>query len=422
MSRKTNFLSLWTTLGTLSGAILGIWVGWKFGESALLFRWMGDLFLNALKFVVVPLILSAMIVGISSLGDVRRLGRFGGWTVGYFIATSAVAALIGISLVLFFQPGNGFVSGVTDVPKRIFAKADYGLRDFVLSFLGGGEEHRANIFYSLANMEMLPVVVFSVSFGVVLTLLGETGQPVIAFFRGFYEAIMKIVQGIIFFTPLGVFGLVATKVGMTGGGEVLMSEIGKLGAYCGTVLTGLFLHGFVILPLFLFFLARRNPVHYAKGMTEALLTAFSTASSAATLPVTTKNVTVNNRVSDRSAMLVLPVGATLNMDGTTLYEGVAVIFIAQTLGIPLALSDVFVVFLLSTLAAMAAAAIPEAGLVTMVIILRALNLPLESIGLLLSIDWFLDRCRTTVNVWGDSVGAAVLDRIGRSSSIRLEAV
>lgn len=412
----------WTMLGTVAGALFGLLSGWYVGEPMTSVKWMGDLFLNALRFVVVPLVLTAIVVGVSSLGDVRKLGRFGFLTIAYFVVTSACAAALGITLVLFLQPGSGFSANAADA-SRILDKAGYGFRDFVLSFLGGGPEFRANVFYSLTHVEMLPVVVFSIVFGAAVTTVGPSGQVVVSFFRGLYDVIMALVRGIVAFTPFGVFALVASKIGALGGGAAVVDELAKVGAYTLTVLLGLAIHAFIILPAVLYFVGRRSPLTYVRGMAEALLTAFATASSAATLPLTTRNVIANNGVSERTATFILPVGATLNMDGTTLYEGVAVIFIAQALGVPLTFADVFVVFVLSTLAAMAAAAIPEAGLVTMVMILQALNLPLEGIGLLLSVDWFLDRCRTMVNVWGDSVGAAALDRLHRTtSSVRLEAV
>ncbi|OVE78333.1 sodium:dicarboxylate symporter [bacterium F11] len=412
----------WTTVGTFLGAVLGVVCGWFWGPQMGAVRWMGDLLLNALRFVVLPLIICAMVVGVSGLGDVRKLGRFGGLTVLYFLMTTLISVAIGIILVLLIQPGSGFHVGDLTVPERILAKKDFGFGDFILNFLGGGKEHKANLFYSLTQMEMLPIVLFSLLFGAVLTTIGEAGKSALAFFRGCYEALMKIIHGIIFLVPFGVFGLVASKVGDLGGGSAILNELGKVGMYCSTVILALLLHGLLVLPFLLYYFTKRNPFSYAKGMAEALLTAFSTASSAATLPITTRNVISHNKVSEKAATFVLPVGATVNMDGTALYEGVAVIFLAQALGHTLGVSEVFTIFVLATLAGMAAAAIPEAGLVTMVIILQAIGLPLEAIGLLLAVDWFLDRCRTTVNVWGDAVGAAVLDRIGhKGAKVKLQA-
>lgn len=407
----------------MGGAVLGLMMGWFFGPGMNSVAWVGELFLNALRFLVLPLVISALVVGVTGLGDVRKLGRFGSLTLVYFMTTTAIAVLIGIILVLVIRPGEGILMAEMNIPQRILEKSAYTFKDFVLSFLGGGADHKANFFYSLTHMEMLPIVLFSLIFGAILTTCGESGQSVIKLFNGCYDVVMKMIHGIIWFAPIGVFGLVASKIGGVGGADAIVAELSKVGKYCGTVLLGLFVHGFIILPSILIVFGKKDPFGFLAGVRESLLTAFSTASSAATLPITTRNVIENNRISERTANFVLPIGATINMDGTALYEGVAVIFIAQALGVPLAVHQVILIFIMATLAAVAAAAVPEAGLVTMVIILQAVHLPIEGIGLLLAVDWFLDRCRTTVNVWGDSVGTAVMERVHRSTSrVKLEAI
>ena len=227
-------------------------------------------------------------------------------------------------------------------------------------------------------------------------------------FDGVNQAIMKIVHVIIAFAPVGIFALIADRMGSSGGWSGFLPELVKLGWYSGTVISGLAIHGLVVLPLVLLLLGRRRVTPYARNQLPALSTAFSTASSSATLPLTIECVTEKNGVSKRVASFVLPLGATINMDGTALYEAVAAVFIAQAYGITMGPVEQVVIFLTATLAAIGAAGIPEAGLVTMVIVLRAVDLPIEGISLILVIDWFLDRCRTTVNVWGDAVGAAVI--------------
>ncbi len=222
---------------------------------------------------------------------------------------------------------------------------------------------------------------------------------------------MKIVHLVMWFAPVGVFGLVAGKLGEAGGGQAFLEEISKVGKYMLTVLLGLGIHGLVLLPLVLLLFARRNPWPYFKNMLKALATAFSTASSAATLPVTFEGVEEDNGVSAAAADLVLPLGATVNMDGTALYEAVAAIFIAQSYGIALGFQAQVMIFLTATLAAVGAASVPQAGLFTMVMVLQAVHLPLEGVGIILAVDWFLDRWRTAVNVWGDSVGCAVVEKI-----------
>jgi solute carrier family 1 (high affinity glutamate transporter) protein 1 len=219
---------------------------------------------------------------------------------------------------------------------------------------------------------------------------------------------MRIVHLIMYFAPLGIFGLIAGKLGSVGGGQAFLFELSKLGKYASTVIIGLLIHGIFVLPLFLLILARKNPLSYFLNMSSALTTAFSTASSSATLPLTMECVERKNLISQRASSFVLPLGATINMDGTALYEAVAAIFIAQSFGIHLGPGQQIIIFFTATLAAIGAAGIPEAGLVTMILVLQSVNLPLEGIGMILTIDWFLDRCRTTVNVWGDSVGAAVI--------------
>ena len=211
--------------------------------------------------------------------------------------------------------------------------------------------------------------------------------------------------------PVGIGALIAGRLGQAGGFVGFMPELLRVSKYAFTVILGLVIHGAIVLPLILYWFGKRAPIPYIVNMGAALTTAFSTASSSATLPVTIECTTEKNGISERTASFVLPLGATVNMDGTALYEAVAAVFIAQIYGIELGFIQMVVIFFTATLAAIGAAGIPEAGLVTMVIVLRAVNLPVEGISVLLVIDWFLDRCRTTINIWGDAVGAAVIDHL-----------
>ncbi|NNF07043.1 MAG: dicarboxylate/amino acid:cation symporter [Candidatus Eisenbacteria bacterium] len=396
------------------GIAAGAYCGWQFGPAMKSVAWMGTFFLNALKMLIVPLIVSSMIVGISSMGDVRKLGRQGGTIFIYYFATTGMAVFLGIIMVNIFQPGVGVeLSETAVVPETVAGKEQIGPTDILLSLIS------PNIVKSAAELQILPLIVFSLCLGGILTTIGEKGQTVIRFFDGLNEALMKFVELVMYIAPIGVFGLVASKLGDAGGGEAFWGELVKIGKYSLTVLVGLGVHALVVLPILLTVLARRNPFRYGLGMLPAVGTAWSTASSSATLPVTLECAEERNKVSRRSALFVLPLGATINMDGTALYEAVAAIFIAQAVGIDLSAGQQVVIFLTATLAAVGAAGIPQAGLVTMVIVLKAVNLPLEGIGLILAVDWFLDRFRTCVNVWGDSVGAAVLDRFFPSGG-RLE--
>ena len=289
-------------------------------------------------------------------------------------------------------------------------------------FLGNKETGKqgmipSNVFKAMANMEILPLIFFSLIIGAALSVIGEVGKPAIAVFQAFNEAIMRIVNWIMFLAPVGIFGLIAGRIGKADGFAGFWPELVAVGKYSVTVILGLGLHGFVVLPILLLMLGRRNPFGYARGVGTALLNAFSTASSSATLPLTMEGVEEQNGISNRTASFVLPLGATINMDGTALYEAVAVMFIAQVYGIAMGPVEQIIIVLTATLAAIGAAGIPEAGLVTMVIVLNAVGLPIEGVALILSIDWLLDRFRTTVNVWGDSVGAGIIETFESGDSV-----
>ena len=398
--KKNNTLLYLMLIGISMGGLCG----WVFGKEMLIVDWIGEMFLDTLKMLVIPLIVSSMIVGITGLGDIRKVGKAGTITLVYFLSTSGIAVIAGIIVVNIMQPGLG-VELTTDIPEKVAGKESIGITDILESFV------TPNLFESMAKMEILPIIMFSLVFGGVLTTLGEKGKLVISVFDGINIAIMKIVHLVMYFAPLGVFALVSSKLGAAGGGDLFLAELLKIGKFAVTVILGLMIHALITLPAILYFVAKQNPLTYFKNMSAALTTALSTASSAATLPVTIECVEEENKISRRTTLFVIPLGATVNMNGTALYESIAAIFIAQMVGIPLGLGDQVLIFLTATLAAIGAAGIPEAGLVTMVIVLQAVGLPLEGIGMLLSIDWFLDRLRTSVNVWGDSIGAAVVDRL-----------
>lgn len=387
------------------GVIAGIASGWIFGPAMARVGWIGALFLDALKMLIVPLIVAAVISGIAALGDIRRLGRIGGATMAYFMITTGIAVMIGLIMANLIRPGAGLQLGAPingAVPEILTGREQTGVVDIIMSLIS------PNLVSAAANMELIPLIVFSIVFGAALTTLGDRGEPVIRFFSGVNDAMMKLVVWLMYLAPIGIFSLVAARLGRAGGGEAFFAEVAAVGWHVVTVLTGLAIH-FTVLLLLLFFVAGRG-WNYVANMLRALLTAFGTASSTATMPLTMEGVR-ENKVDERAVRFVIPLGTTINMDGTALYEAAAVMFIAQAYGLDLGLGEQVIVFLTATLAAVAAAGIPEAGLVTMVIVLNAVGLPLEGIGLLLAVDWFLDRFRTTVNVWGDAVGAAVIDRL-----------
>lgn len=385
-----------------AGVIGGIACGWYWGKTMLQFAWLGTLFLNALKMMIVPLIISAIISGIASMGNIKKVGRLGAITLFYYISTTAISVLIGLAMVNIIQPGKGLDFGGGKLLENVTAKQDIGISDIVLSMVS------PNIVDSASKTQLLPVIIFSILFAVALITLGERGAPAIKFFDAVNEAMMKIITWIMYFAPIGIFALISGRFGKAGGGEAFLAEAQAVGWHMVTVLSGLLIHFFVLFAI-LFFIANRGWSYFI-GMLRALVTAFATASSSATLPLTME-CALENGIDERSVRLTIPVGSTVNMDGTALYEAAAVMFIAQGYGIEMGLAQQSIIFITATLAAIGAAGIPEAGLVTMVIVLEAVGLPLEGISLLLAVDWLLDRFRTSINVWGDSVGAAVVHRL-----------
>ena len=386
--------------GMIVGAVLGALGGYLLSGLFLQIQFLGTMFLNALKVVVVPLIVASMIMGVASLGDIRRLGRTTAKTLAYYLVTTGFAVIIGIVLVNIIQPGQGVDNFGAFVPDIVAQSHQKTLIDVIESLIP------SNIIDAAAKNSILPLIVFSLAFGAVLTTIGEKGKPVIAFFDGLNHAVMRLVTYIIYFAPIGVMALIGGIVAENRGSvEHLISS---LAWYTVTVIAGLLIHAFVVLPLILKVYAKRNPFDYFLNMGEALATAFTPSSSSATLPITMECVEEKNEIDPRASSFVLPLGATINMDGTALYEAVAALFIAQIYGIDLSMGQQIIIFLTATLASIGAAGIPHAGTVTMVFVLSAVGLPLEGIGLIWAIDWFLDRCRTTVNVMGDSVGAAVI--------------
>ena len=394
-------------IGMIAGAVLGALGGYYLPGVFHQLAFLGHMFLNALKMIVVPLIVASMIVGVTSLGDVSRLGRTTGKTLLYYLVTTGFSVVIGLLMVNLIHPGVGVEFFGGEIPEDVLHAQGKTLIDVVTGLIP------SNIIKSAAEGDILPLIVFSLLFGGVLTAIGEKGKPVIAFFDGVNVAVMKIVILIIYFAPIGVLSIIGDIVAQKR--DMLGELISGLGLYIVTVLAGLTIHAFVILPLILKLFGKKNPVEYAVNMGQALATAFTTASSSATLPLTMELVEERNKVDHRAASFVLPLGATINMDGTAMYEAVAALFIAQIYGVDLSLGQQIVIFLTATLASIGAAGIPHAGTVMMVFVLSAVGLPLEGIGLIWAVDWFLDRCRTTVNVWGDSVGAAV---IGETSEMK----
>ena len=387
----------WQILIALSIAII---YGLFLTDYSYLVTWMGDLFLRALKMIIVPLILTSIISGVTSIGDAQNLGRLGLKTITYYISTSLFAILTGLFFVNLIQPGVGADLGLKrEVPE--LAAASGNIWDIILRMVP------INIFEALVSFDILAIIFFSILLGFFITKLNSKQKDFLTtFFDSGFEVMMKLTHFIIRFTPLGILGIVVGLVADQR--ENLGPVLGSLSKYFITVIIGLIIHSTITLPLIIRTIGKVSPWKHLKAMTTPLLTAFSTRSSSATLPLTIDAIETNAGVSNKISSFVLPLGATINMDGTALYECVAAMFIAQAYGIELSFIQQMIVVFTALLASIGAAGIPMAGLVMISVVLTAVGLPLEGVGLILAVDPFLDMCRTTVNVFSDTCGAVTI--------------
>jgi len=386
----------------LTAAVGGLLCGWFFGREMLAIAWLGHLFLDLLQMTIIPLIAASIISGVGVLGDVRRLGRLGGYTVLFILGSTALSVLIGLIVANAVDPAGALGTPATATGGEAYAAKAAGAEEIVRSLVA------PNIVAAAAGSNLLPVIVFSLMFGAALTTIGARGRAVSEFFDGLNEAMMKLVTWIMYAAPVGIFALIASRFGEAGGGAEFWKAVSAVGAYVLTVIVGHLIQSGVLYSLLV--ATTDRGWRFLAGVSRALVMAFGTGSSTATLPLTIECVGQAG-VDQRAVRFVLPLGAAMNKNGTALFEAISVMFIAQAYGIDLSLAQQGIILVTATLAAIATAGIPEAGLVTMVIVLSALNLPLEGIALLLSVDWFLDRVRTIVNVWDDCVGAAVIERL-----------
>ncbi len=386
----------------LIALVLAILIGLFLTDYAYLFTWMGDLFLRALRMIIIPLILTSIISGVTNIGDAHNLGRLGLKTISYYISTSLLAIVTGLVFVNLIHPGIGADIGLKKaVPELAASSKD--LWQIILRMVP------TNIFDALVSADMLAIIFFSILIGYFITKTEPgTKEFFTKFFNSGFEVMMKLTHFVIRFTPLGVLGIVVGVVAEQR--ENLVEVLGTLGMYFLTVIIGLIVHATITLPTILRFIGKSNPWKHFQALTTPLITAFSTRSSSATLPLTIDAVENNSGVSNKISSFVLPLGATINMDGTALYECVAAMFIAQAYGIDLSFLQQMIIVFTALLASIGAAGIPMAGLVMISVVLTAVGLPLEGVGLILAVDPFLDMCRTTVNVWSDSCGAAIIAR------------
>lgn len=384
----------------------------------------GTLFMGLLKMMIVPLIISSVIVGVASIGDFRNLGRIGAKTIVYYVATMLMAVVIGLVLVNSIRPGEGMNAGEIAAAEQQYA-ADSTIQTRIETGPGGFGPALLGVLSQMIptnpvaaaadpKIAALPIIFFSIFFGIVLTTIGSKKDVVVGFFDAVFEVMTKMVHVVILLAPVGVFALVAWTVARLG----FEPFAGRMLGYVGTVLAGLIIHAVIVLPLVLWLFGRTNPFVFLWQMRAALMTAFGTDSSSATLPVTLDTAIEEGGCSKKAAGFVLPLGATINMDGTALFEAVAVIFIAQSYGVELGIAENIIIALTAVLTAIGVAGIPSGSIVMIPVILAAVNqslggdaaIPIAGIGLILGIDRLLDMSRTTVNVWGDAVGAKIISR------------
>uniref|UniRef100_A0A3P9KZ35 Amino acid transporter n=1 Tax=Oryzias latipes TaxID=8090 RepID=A0A3P9KZ35_ORYLA len=456
-------------LFTVAAVALGVILGFSLRPHDLslkeikYFAFPGELLMRMLQMLVLPLIVSSLVTGISSL-DSKASGKMGARAVVYYMVTTLVAVFIGIVIVVIIRPGKGsrdspvtksghiepvqaadafldlirnmfppnlveacFKQYKTVYKKTVYTRnvtvtlnftdslnvTEYDLRanfSRVLHTMQETVEETVPVAGSSGGVNALGLVVFSMCFGLVIGNMKQQGQALRNFFDCLNEAIMRLVAIIIWYAPVGIMFLIAGKI-------VEMKDLaevgGQLGMYTVSVIVGLLIHGLFVLPLLFFLVTRKNPYSFIGGLLQALITALGTSSSSATLPITFRCLEENNHVDKRVTRFVLPVGATINMDGTALYEAVAAIFIAQVNDMDLNFGQILTISITATAASIGAAGIPQAGLVTMVIVLTSVGLPTEDITLIIAVDWFLDRLRTTTNVLGDSLGAGIVEHLSR---------
>ncbi len=362
-------------------------------------EWMGIVFLRALKMIVIPLIFLSIISGILSIGSGKNLGRLGLKTILYYISTSVLALIAGLTFTDIIQPGKGI--DISGIDKMAGVSLQHkSLKNVFIEIIPD------NIFKSLVNNDLLSVIFISILTGIIIYQLEDQHKNFLSkLFNSFFELSIKITMFIIKLAPLGVFGLVAKVIADQ---DSLSNLFTSLGSFMLCVMAALFIHALVVLPSLMYLFGKNNPWKHLNNMIPAILTAFSTASSAATLPLTMSNVKDKSGVSEKIANFTLPIGTTVNMDGTAIYIAAVVLFIAQAMGLHMGFKDQFIVLVAALLASIGTAAIPMGSLVIITIILDIFGLPYGMIALILPVDRILDMFRTSVNIWSDSCGSVIV--------------
>ncbi|XP_041760241.1 solute carrier family 1 member 8b [Coregonus clupeaformis] len=467
---KRNGLLTLSVIAVVSGCVLGFSLRSLnlSTQAKIYFSFPGELLMRMLKMLILPLITSSLMSGLSAM-DTKASGRLGVLTITYYLWTTFIAVIVGIILVLVIHPGTGTekdghrggsgpvmtsADALLDlirnmIPSNLIEATFQQYRtDLVPIVASSVVESQANYVYVMpdhnnpqlghpvfleitpapdikykivpghsSGMNVLGIVIFSATMGLLLGKMGERGAPLVNVCQCVNECVMKIITAAMWYFPFGIVFLVAGKI-LDMHDPAHLGE--KLGMYFITVLAGLFVHGLILLPLFYFIITRKNPFTYIRGLLQALVIALATSSSSATLPITMKCLLENCGVDRQIARFVLPVGATINMDGTALYEAVAAIFIAQVNEYELDFGQLVTISITATAASIGAAGIPQAGLVTMVIVLTSVGLPPADITLIVAIDWVLDRFRTMINVLGDALAAGIMCHLCKKDFERRE--
>lgn len=392
----------------LLSVALGIICGVFFPHQMIAISWIGLLFINLLKLIVLPLIFCALVGAITALGGIKQLGSIGILTIGYVLLSVSIAVAIGLILLNVFKPGIGIP------PSLILANATpvdlkpMPLSNFILTLFP------PNIVAAAAKYEIMPIVFFSIVFAIACLAVGKTARPVIQFFIGLRDVLIKMIIWLMYLTPIGLFSLLGTAIAEASLQNLLLLSLKQMLFFILLFLSGLLLQ-FLWQLLVVILIVRKSPRQFIASASKALLTAFATSSSMATLPVTFL-VAEEQGINKDVSRFVLPLATTINLAGTAMYEAVSALFFCQVLGFDLSIPAQIGVFITAIVAGMGATGIPEGGLITMVMVLRNVGVPASAIGLLLPFDRILDRFRTMTNVWGDLVCAATVDRLQNYSS------
>ena len=390
-------------------------------EFITMMDYIGELFLNALKMIIVPLITSSIIVGVAGIGSGGNLGALGGKTLLFYATTTLAAILVGLLVINVIQPGIvdgeparellALEASSEDIAEKVGDKGVGDVADVFLRMIP------TNIVKAAADGQMLGLIFFAILFGYFMTHLShDYAEPLFKFWNGIFHVMMRMTEFIMKFAPLGVFGLVGAVIAEAG-----LKATGPLAMFAVAVLLALAIHAFGTLLLLLRFVGRVKPIKTLIAASQAMLTAFSTASSSATLPITMESVEENIGVSNKVSSFVLPLGATVNMNGTALYECAAALFLAQAYGLDLTFGVQFSIVAIALMTSIGVAGVPSASLVAIAIILAAIGIPMEAIGVLMVFDRILDMCRTSINVWGDACCATIIARLeGEKTYVALD--